>query len=104
MPEELDAVVAEGRGETLLRDAQEKAATHRCHVALIDMRLLNHDDRNDTSGLDLVTQIKPTLSIIVSGFGDLSTAREALKEKGAIDFVGKQDGRLVQPEDHYETV
>jgi ActR/RegA family two-component response regulator len=87
-----EPIVAEGRGEALLRDAREKAARHRCHIALVDMRLLNHDDRGDTSGLDLIPEIKPTLSIVVSGYGDLATAREALIEKGAVDFVGKQDG------------
>jgi ActR/RegA family two-component response regulator len=85
-------IVAEGRGEALLRDAEAKAAWHRCHIALVDMRLLNHDNRSDTSGLDLIPKLQPTLSIVVSGYGDLATAREALLEKGATDFVGKQEG------------
>src|SRR5580765_384081 len=63
-----EPIVAQGRGEALLRDARAKAAGHRCHVALVDMRLLNHDNRGDTSGLDLIPQIKPTLSIVVSGY------------------------------------
>lgn len=85
-------IVSEGRGLALLHDAVAKARARRCHVALVDMRLLNHDSQNDWSGLDLISKLKPTLGIIVSGYGDSTTVRAALKEKDAVDFVVKQDG------------
>lgn len=85
-------IAAEGRGQTLLRDAVAKARAWRCHIALVDMRLLNHDNQKDQSGLDLISQLKPTLGIIVSGYGDPDTVRAALKEKDAVDFVVKQAG------------
>lgn len=87
-----ESVVAEGQGEALLQDAREKAQAYRCQVALVDMRLLDDYNRNDTSGLDLVSDLKPTVSIIVSGHGDRATTRNALKEKRAYDFVGKEEG------------
>ena len=85
-------IVAEGIGEALIHDALEKARHHRCHLALVDMRLKDDHDASDTSGLDLVATLKPTESIIVSAFGDRRTAVTALKDKGALDFVGKEDG------------
>lgn len=83
--------VAEGFGEDLLEDAQKKARDHACHVALVDMRLMDDYDKNDKSGLDLVPKLKPTLSIIVSGSGnDRATTLEAIN-KEAIDFIGKEE-------------
>ncbi|MCG8346769.1 MAG: phosphotransferase [Chloroflexales bacterium] len=83
---------AEGTGAQLLDDAAQKAAKHRCHIALVDMRLLDDYNRQDTSGLALVPQLKPTIAIIVSGYGDRAAVREALKAKQAFDFVGKEEG------------
>jgi CheY-like chemotaxis protein len=82
---------------SLWDDAIAKARCHRCHLALVDMRLKNEDDPADTSGLDLVPELEPTVSIIVSGYGDARTVRAALKSppdvpKRAYDFVGKEDG------------
>ncbi|MBE2234262.1 MAG: CHAT domain-containing protein [Anaerolinea sp.] len=83
--------------EALRKDAIDKAKHYRCHVALVDMRLKNDDDPSDTSGLNLVRDLAPTVSIIVSGHGDRKTARDALKSppdvpERAYDFVGKEDG------------
>jgi DNA-binding NarL/FixJ family response regulator len=84
-------VVAEGRGKRLINDAQTKVQEHRCHVALVDMRLKDDYDRNDRSGLELVPNLKPALSIVVSAFGDRETTRKALIEREAFDFVGKEE-------------
>ncbi len=87
-----DAIVATGRGRELLHNAVDQAAHFRCHLALVDMRLVDDDDAQDTSGLDLVVKLKPTESIIVSSFGDYQRAVEAIKQKRALDFVGKEQG------------
>jgi len=87
--------IAEGIGEELLKDAMKKAYQYACHVALVDMRLRDDYDKQDKSGLDLVIQLKPTLSIIVSGSGnDRATVLEAITQKQAIDFVGKEEPLL----------
>lgn len=86
-----EAFVAEGVGNELINDAQRMAYEHACHIALVDMRLIDDYDKSDKSGLDLVAKLKPAISIIVSGSGDdRKTALEAV-DKGAVDFVGKED-------------
>jgi len=86
--------VAEGRGRALLEDARRKAQQFRCHVAVVDMRLLDDEDRSDVSGLDLIPDLRPTNSIVFSAHGDHRVAVQALKTKGAFDFVGKEEGPL----------
>ena len=83
--------------QALWDDAIDKARRHRCHLALVDMRLKRDGDDSDTSGLKLVTHLAPTVSIIVSNYGDRKTVRDALKSPPdvpgrACDFVGKEDG------------
>lgn len=101
-------ILAEGAGEDLLLDAEQKARAYRCQIALVDMRLLEDQDSSDFSGLELVPKLKPTISMIVSGFGDVSSVRSAFKDHGAFDFVGKQrgpkaiQGALDDLERHYE--
>jgi DNA-binding response OmpR family regulator len=84
--------VAQQFGLALLTEAKRLAQTHRCQIALVDMRLLDDHNQRDLSGLELVAQLKPCESIIVSGFGDRKAARNALVQYGAFDFVGKEDG------------
>lgn len=84
---------AEGRGKDLIVDAQQKAEQYRCHIALVDMRLLDDYDRSDLSGLDLICTFKPpTVSVMISAYGDRPTAVKAINENKALDFVGKEDG------------
>ena len=90
---------AEDAHKALLEDARQKAHAHRCHLAVVDMRLRDDSDPSDTSGLALVPQLAPTVSIILSGYGDKKTVREALNPKNkvdvplrAYDFIGKEDG------------
>lgn len=83
--------IAQGKGLELIRDAKEKAQEHRCHLALVDMRLRDNEDPDDHSGLTLLSDLYPTRTILVTGFGDMYITRRALLEKGAIDVVGKQE-------------
>ncbi|MCB9149881.1 MAG: CHAT domain-containing protein [Caldilineaceae bacterium] len=82
---------AEGKGNDLLTDAKQKAAEHRCHLALVDMRLRDNDDPDDFSGLELLNELLPTQSILVTGYGNMFITRQALLKKGAKDVVGKQE-------------
>lgn len=83
--------VAQGQGETLLKQAEDLARRHRCHLALLDMRLADDHQRDDHSGLDLIPKIMPTESIVVSGFLDNRTRRHILNTMGARSFVGKEE-------------
>lgn len=84
--------VAVDQGRALLVEACQMARHYRCHLALVDMRLLDDEDKKDRSGLDLIPQLKPTESIILSSYGDLPTVRQALLELDARDFIGKEEG------------
>jgi len=95
-----EPVVAEGKGQALLDDAVKKVFAQRCHAALVDMRLLHNQDDQDLSGLRLVQQLKPARSIIVTGFGSISTYRKAQGEHGAFGFFGKEE----EPEVLHEAI
>ena len=69
---------AVGMDDALLIDATQKARDHRCHLAIVDMRLKNDGHDNDTSGLELVPHLAPTVSIIRSGYGSVKNVDEAL--------------------------
>ena len=89
-------VIAEGEGEALIEDAKAKAKAHRCQVAIVDIRLLDDSDVKDKSGLDLVRQLKPAISsIVTSAFGNVDVVSESLEEKGASAFVAKESGPKV---------
>ncbi len=84
--------IAQGVGKALLQDARRKARANCCHVAIVDIRLFDDKDSRDSSGLDLVPDLKPALSIIFSGYGnDRETTLRAIKEKEAFDFIGKEE-------------
>jgi ActR/RegA family two-component response regulator len=87
-----EPIIAEGYGQSLVDDAMRKARAFRCHVALVDMRLLDHDDPADASGLNLVPHLEPTASIMVTAYGTLATMRKAIEDRGALTFVGKEEG------------
>jgi ActR/RegA family two-component response regulator len=84
-------IVAEGIGSALMEDAGEKAKAFRCQMALVDMRLVDNFDDDDMSGLNLIKDIEPARTIIVSGYGTLDLAVEIVKNKGAADFFEKSD-------------
>jgi CheY-like chemotaxis protein len=83
-------VIAEGEGDDLLQDAENKAKTQRCQLALVDMRLQDNTDPTDNSGLDLIPRLAPTQTIIISAYGDKKDFRLALS-RGALSFVGKEE-------------
>lgn len=85
------AVTAQGTGSALIEDAIIKAAGFRCQLALVDMRLIDNFDEEDTSGLKLIEKIKPAATIIVSGYGTLQLALETVQNRGAFDFFEKSD-------------
>jgi CheY-like chemotaxis protein len=89
------AIVAQGTGTALIDDAIFKAGKFRCQLALVDMRLVDNFDEDDTSGLDLIEKIKPAATIIVSGFGTLQLALEIVQNRGAVDFFEKSDDPTV---------
>ncbi len=84
-------VTAEGIGQALIKNAKSKAREFRCQMALVDMRLLDDIDDEDKSGLDLISQLRPAVCIMMSGYGGLADSRKA-NEKGASGFMGKSEG------------
>jgi len=92
------AFCATGEGPELMRDAIHKAHAHRCHLALVDLRLLDDYDMRDTSGLDLIKPLEPTHTIIVTASTDSRMSTNAL-ELGALGFVSKSEGpKILQAE------
>ena len=84
-------IIASGEGPALLEDAKNKAREYRCQLALVDMRLIDDSDNDDISGLELVNQIRPAISIVVSGHGNLKIAVGSIQKNGAAGFVEKND-------------
>ncbi len=91
-------VVAEGSGQALLQDAGEKARIHRCQLALVDLRLIDDFDTDDQSGLELARQIKPTVTIIITGFASVPIVVENIQNRNVADFIIKGG----PPQDIYE--
>ncbi len=87
---EYEPVVALGVGEALLENAKYLASEKRVQFAIVDMRLLDDLDDEDTSGIYLVPQLAPALCMVVSAGGDVRTAQLS-NDYGAI-FIGKDDG------------
>lgn len=92
---------AQDAHQALLDDARHKAHIHRCHLAFVDMRLKDDNELTDTSGLALVSELAPTVSIIRSGHGNVKTVNEALAPEDkhrrdvplrAYRFIEKSDG------------
>jgi CheY-like chemotaxis protein len=89
-------------------------------IAVLDMRLVNDEDEQDHSGLDLAAQVAPTVpKIILTRYPSYAAVKQALAPQlnglpPAVDFVPKQDGpdvlltavrkaltkRIVQPPKH----
>lgn len=83
------AIVAEGQGQELLQDARHKCRQEHCHLALVDMHLIDDNDHQDNSGLDLIPHLVPTPTIIFSGSKDISDAISAIQKRGAVTFISK---------------
>ena len=48
-----EPVIAQGDGKALMENAKWKAKQERCHLALIDLRLMDDYDEDDVSGSPL---------------------------------------------------
>lgn len=88
---------AEDRFQDLWLDAISKAHDLRCHLALVDLRLRGDNLIADTTGKELVPLLAPTVSILVSAFGDPVIVNDALKSsrqvpQRAYAFVTKSEG------------
>ena len=87
-------VLAQGIGNGLLEDAKRQARENRCQLALVDLRLVDDLDEEDISGLKLVPEIKPAVSLIVSASVEIANVRLS-DELGAASYVGKGEGPKV---------
>jgi CheY-like chemotaxis protein len=85
------AFLAEGEGPELMEDAEHKARYHRCHLALVDLHLMDDYDPRDLSGINLINRLEPTSTIIVSNSTDFRMTTNSIK-RGALDYVGKSEG------------
>lgn len=86
---------AEGEGQALVDHARQLARQERCQLALVDMRLLSDDDKSDESGLELAPELKPTESLIVTGFADKPKYARLAQEKGVLAIYGKEESPAV---------
>lgn len=85
------AFCARGMGPGLLQDALIQARQNRCHLALVDLRLLDDYDQREISGLELVKPLQPTSTIILTASTDSRMSTNAL-QLGALGFVSKSEG------------
>src|SRR5512138_1030768 len=84
-----DPILAVGEGRALIEDARAKARQARCLLALIDLRLLDDYDEEDTSGLKLATQVGTLRSIILSGNANQNVLLEILNKHKDTPFINK---------------
>lgn len=84
-------ILAIGEGKSLFKDAMAKARKLRCILALIDLRLSDDSDDDDTSGLQLAQEIGPIRTIILSGYPNQGILRELLDKHKDISFLSKGD-------------
>lgn len=89
-----EPVLAMGVGIALQKSARELAYQKRCSLALIDLRLVDDDDDQDMTGLQLAEELKLGLHpIILSGHEDRDFLKDMHRNHKDIPFIGKQDRR-----------
>jgi|GEM_PF-3385325 len=85
--------VAEGSGEALIKNARQLLVDSRCHLAILDLRLINDNDPEDWSGFALASDISkqyPWVScMFLTGYGSFDLARRALAQNIAVDVARK---------------
>jgi len=84
-----EPVLAVGEGKALITDAMVKARAARCILALIDLRLSDDSDEDDTSGLTLSQEIGPIRSIILSSFPNVEILLKMRDQHKDIPFLNK---------------
>ncbi len=86
-------------------EAKELMQTKRVHLAVIDLRLVDHPDPNDISGLMLANELDPLIvKVILTEFPGIETMKKALGPRLdgltlAFDYISKKDdspSKLVQ--------
>ena len=82
-----------------LEQARQRLAEEYVHLAILDIRMVDDDDENDTSGLTLAKDPKFRLvpKIILTGYPTVQAVREALGPVAeglppAVEFLAKVDG------------
>ena len=91
-----EPILAESSGVALIDEAKKVARDFRCHLAIVDKRLMDDYEPADISGLDLIGELRPTISIMLTAYPDHETTRLALREKGAFDTVLKGDPQILR--------
>lgn len=90
----VDAQAAEGKGVTLKESAKVLAIAFKPHVVIMDLRLTD-EHADDRSGLELWKdeRFSSAKCILYSGYleRDYRITREALRQKGVEDVIGKED-------------
>ncbi len=98
---ELDYIVeaAEGNYDELLRDVHRRLSSTHFHLAILDLRLANDNDPNDSSGLDLAAEIRKRYpwvhSIFLTGYTDFRVVQRALDQGLGLSLMLKEDGPSV---------
>lgn len=87
-----EVLVAQGVDRALIEHARQLAVDHVPAIAVVDMRL--GDDRNpqDTQGLSLIALLRPCLTVISTAYGTKDTIYAALHAFGAANYIGKGEG------------
>jgi thiamine kinase-like enzyme/CheY-like chemotaxis protein len=86
-----EPILAMGEGKSLFNDALLMAKRTRCALGLIDLRLLDDFNEEDTSGLKLAREIGPVKSIILSGYSNQKILREIIDNYKDVNFISKSD-------------
>ncbi|MEW6607489.1 MAG: response regulator [bacterium] len=76
-------------------EAKEWLKKERIHLAVIDLKLCDHSNKDDQSGLELAEEIDPLIpKIILTGFSSPETQRMALSPRYggiAFDYIPKME-------------
>lgn len=79
-------------------EAQKKMKEESIHLAILDIRLINDDDENDTSGLELARTFSYSVpTLILTSHPTVEYVRRAMRphldgRPGIFDFLTKQEG------------
>jgi len=86
--------IARGQGDALLEDAWRLAAQARCHMALIDLRLIDDLQEADWTGFALAVEMARACSWVVcamlTSFGSFDLAIRARAEGVDLEFISKE--------------
>src|ERR1700677_3404259 len=78
--------------------AREALRTHRVDLAILDLRMVNDEDPDDWSGIEIARDIAPMVpKIVLTAYPCVRAVREALSPAlrdvpAAVDFLSKKQG------------